>query len=115
MRYMLLIYDSENVDQEVMQNEFPQWMEYTRRLREAGVMLGGEPLEPTPTATTVRGKTGAAFELTDGPYAETKEALGGYYMLEVPDLDKAVEWAGQMPHVGRGGSVEIRPIMEIEN
>lgn len=115
MRYMLLIYDNEAVDAEVRQTEYPQWLDYTTRLREAGAMLGGEPLEPTTAATTVRGKSGSGHKLTDGPYAETKEALGGFYMIDVPDLDKATEWAAQMPHVARGGIVEVRPIMELED
>ncbi len=115
MQYMLLIYDNESVDAKVQETEFPEWMEYTRRLREAGVMLSGDALQPTSTATTVRGKTGAKHELTDGPYAETKEALGGYYLIDVADLDKANDWASQMPHVKRGGIVEVRPVMVFDS
>ena len=65
MRYMLLIYDDEAVDQEVLEAEFPQWMEYTRRIKEAGVLLSGEALQPSTTATSLRGKTGQPYELTD--------------------------------------------------
>ena len=114
MRYMLLIYDNEAIDAKVQEQESPAWMEYTRRLREAGTMLAGEALQPTATATTVRGARGGKHQLTDGPFAETKEALGGFYMIEAPDLDKAVEAASQMPHIQRGGTVEIRPLMELE-
>ncbi|MCG8481483.1 MAG: YciI family protein [Spirochaetales bacterium] len=114
MQYMLLIYDNESVDAKVQEAEFPEWMEYTRRLREAGVMLSGDALQPTGTATTVRGKVGAKHELTDGPYVETKEALGGYYLIEATDLDRASDWASQMPHIKRGGIVEVRPIMALD-
>ena len=114
MKYMVLIYDSEDMTPEDEQKEFPEWIDYTRRLEEAGVMLGGEALQPTSTATTVRGKKGAAHELTDGPFAETKEALGGFYMIDVPDLDKATEWAAQLPHIKRGGLAEVRPVMEFD-
>ncbi len=112
MRYALLIYDNENRPQKALESEFPDWMEYSRRLQEAGAMLGGEALEPTTTATTIHGKESGKHELTDGPYVETKEALGGFYLVDVPDLDAAIEWAKQLPHVKKGGIVEVRPIME---
>ena len=113
MRYMLFIYDDESVGQETQEREFPEWIEYSRRLREAGIMLEGEALEPTASATSVRGKSTGSFDVTDGPFVETKEALGGYYVIEAADLDKATEIASQMPHVKRGGGVEIRPILEL--
>ncbi len=114
MKYIVLIYGKEDMTPEDEQKEFPEWIDYTRRLEEAGVMLGGEALQPTSTATTVRGKNGAPHELTDGPFAETKEALGGFYLIDVPDLDKATEWAAQLPHIKRGGLAEVRPIMETD-
>lgn len=114
MRYIYLLYDNENVDQETTEKEMQEWFDYTNRLKEAGYLLGGEALQPSSTSTTVRGKPGAKHDLTDGPYAETKEALGGYYLVDVPDLDTAIEWAAQVPHVKRGGIVEVRPIMEID-
>lgn len=115
MQYMLLIYDNEAANAKVQEVEFPEWMEYTRRLQEAGVMLSGEALRPTDTATTIRGKAGAKHELTDGPYVETKEALGGYYLIDVADLDQASDWASRMPHVKRGGIVEVRPVMVLDS
>jgi hypothetical protein len=97
MRYLILIYENEAMD-------------YTARLKASGKMLGGEALQPTATATTVRVKNGKAIT-TDGPFAETKEQLGGYYMLDCKDLDEALKWAAEIPSAGRG-PVEVRPIME---
>lgn len=111
MKYMLIIFDREDIPEGVQQAEFPAWMEYTRVLREAGVMLHGEALQPTLTATTVRGKSDG-FELMDGPYIEMKEVLSGYYLIDVQNLDEASSWASKMPHLPRGGSVEIRPVLE---
>ena len=76
-------------------------------------MLGGEALMPTATATTVRGKGGRTL-ISDGPFAETKEQLGGYYLIEAADLDEAIAWATKMPHMPDGGTVEVRPIMEFD-
>jgi len=113
MKYMLLIFDDETLPEKVQQQEFPLWLEYTRVLREAGVMLHGEALQPSLTASTVKGTGGSGFELTDGPFVELKEVLSGYYLIDVNDLDQASTWASKMPHIARGGSVEIRPIVDI--
>jgi len=78
----------------------------------AGVLIGGHALQPTPTGRTIRVRDGERL-VTDGPFAETKEQLGGYYLLECKDLDEAVEWAAKIPGA-RSGSVEVRPIMEFE-
>ena len=85
-------------------------MEYTERLKASGSYLGGETLQPTSTATTVR-KNGSKVITTDGPFAETKEQLGGFYMVDCKDLDEALKWASEIPSVGRG-PVEVRPIMD---
>ena len=77
-------------------------------------MLGGGALQPTSTATAVRA-TESRTLTSDGPFAETKEQLGGYYVIEANDLDEAIEWAAKMPHIAGGGTVEVRPIMEFEN
>jgi hypothetical protein len=115
MKYMLLIYDDESAapseDSPEGQAEFGQWMKVSQELAESGDLVGGDALQPKATATTVR-VTGGEPALTDGPFAETKEVLGGYYVLDVPDLDAAVAWAARMPHTARGGSVEVRPLME---
>ena len=83
---------------------------YTAMLRDRGAYMGGEELQPTSTATTVRVRDGRALT-TDGPFAETKEALGGFYMIEAADLDEAIELAGACPGAN-WGSIEVRPINE---
>ncbi len=77
---------------------------------QAGVLADGAALHPTPAATTLRLREGERV-LTDGPFAETKEALGGYYVLDVPDLEAALDWAARLPNAGYG-SIEVRPVME---
>jgi hypothetical protein len=116
MKYMLLLYgDSSHTraslspDSPEVQAEFAAWGEVTQRLTESGAMVAGDPLQGTETATTVRGPDQV---VSDGPFAETKETLIGYYLLDVPDLDDALRWARQMPNLAYG-SVELRPLMEI--
>ena len=112
MRYLILIYENEaSTPQD--ESEFQKWIDYTTRLRESGCWLGGEALQPTATATTVRVKNGKMIT-TDGPFAETKEQLGGYYIVEAADLDEAIGIAGQIPGA-KVGTVEIRPILELPN
>jgi hypothetical protein len=116
MRYLLLIYGDESnrpasagdVDPEVA---LKPWWEYTAWLKEKGWYLAGDALQPTATATTVRQRNGNVIT-TDGPFAETKEQLGGYYMIDCEDLDQALEAASRIPAVERGFSIEARPIME---
>jgi hypothetical protein len=116
MRYLLLIYTQEQAEVEATPAEQEAIMEayfaFSKAVREAGVMLGGEALQPTTTATTVRVR-GDKTLTADGPFAETKEQLGGYYMLECPDLDEAIEWAARIPGAGHG-SIEIRPLVEFD-
>jgi hypothetical protein len=88
--------------------QMQRWGEYSQSLAESGAMVGGDRLRPADTATTLRVREGETL-LTDGPFAETKEVLGGYFIIDVPDLDTAIKWAGRMPHVSYG-SVEVRPI-----
>ena len=115
MKYMLLIYGAEDAGPTPGTPAFDEqrrrWMTYTRRLEEAGAMLAGAPLQGAATATTVRSRNGDDL-ITDGPFAETKEVLGGYYLIDVADLDQALSWARQMPNIGFG-SVEVRPVLEI--
>jgi hypothetical protein len=85
------------------------WMSYMTAMREAGVMQGGQGLEPAPLATTLRLRDGQRH-VQDGPYADTKEQLGGFVTLEVPDLDTALEWAARSP-AAAVGAVEVRPVM----
>ena len=85
------------------------WKAYTEAIAAAGVMAGGAGLEPPTTATTVRVVDGER-QVQDGPFAETKELLGGFYLIEVPSLDEALAWAGRCPTLP-SGSVEVRPVM----
>ena len=111
MQYLVLIYGEESADDRApTPEELAPWMEYDRILKEAGVFVAGEALMPTQTATTIRG-AGADAVLTDGPFAETREALGGFYLLECTDLDQAVHFGRQCPAVAYG-SVEVRPVMD---
>ena len=89
----------------------PEYTEFARRATEAGVMRGGEALHPAAMATTITvpGGKGGDVLLVDGPYAEAKEVLGGYFLLEVANLDEAIAWAAQSPSAWRG-RIELRPI-----
>ena len=114
MRYLLLIYEVDRTGQPSPEEAMAQNMRYaafTQEVRERGLFRAGEALEPTNTATTVRVRDGRAL-VTDGPFAETKEFLGGFYLLECRDLDEAIELAKRIPAVERG-SIEIRPIWEL--
>lgn len=88
---------------------YPDWMAYTKALQEAGVLLAGEGLQAPDTATTVRLRGGERL-LVDGPFAETREHLIGFYLVDLPDLDAALDWAAKVPIV-RTGTVEVRPIL----
>ena len=113
MKYLLLIYENEGDFAKVTEEEgnriFAEYMTYTKGIRKAGNYIGGEALQPVATATTVRQRNGKTLT-TDGPFAETKEQLGGYYLVEAKDLDEAIKLAGGIPAV-RTGSIEVRPIM----
>jgi len=104
--YMMLLYT--DGQQEDRWAEMPLWQELTDGLREAGLLVANGPLHPVESATTVRVRDGET-ELTDGPFAVTKEILAGYYVLTCADLDEALHWAARMP-TARHGSVEVRPI-----
>jgi len=114
MQYALLIYGhepSEAAPEDLMAAEFREYGAFTAFLRARGAMLAGEALEPTSTATTVRVVDGKTLT-TDGPFAETKEALGGFYLVEATDLDEAIRFAAMIPGARRG-SIEIRPIFNV--
>jgi hypothetical protein len=116
MQYMLLIYGNENGWGDLSEEERGQvmqsYMAFTEELRAAGAMVAGDALQSTQTATTVRVQNDETLT-TDGPFAETKEQLGGYYLVEADSLDEAIEWAGKIPGA-RHGSVEVRPVMVFE-
>lgn len=116
MQYLLLIYANEVANAQQSEAEMKAQMDayyaFTNKVREDGVYVGGEALHPTSSATTVRVANGKTVT-TDGPFAETKEQLGGYYLLDCENLDAAIEYAAMIPDA-EGGSVEIRPIMSFE-
>ena len=116
MKYALLIYASEqdwaSQSEEQAQAVNQEYMAFTKDIIDRGLMKGGEALQGTATATTVRVRDGETLT-TDGPFAETKEQLGGFYLVDCKDLDDAIELAARIPDVRRG-SIEVRPVMEID-
>jgi hypothetical protein len=118
VRYLLLIYSDGNAYANLSEADGKRLMDdyfaYTDELMKSGEMQAGEALQGIETATTVTVKDGDTLT-TDGPFAETKEVLGGYYLVDVPDLDRAIAWAAKIPDAAWGlGKVEVRPIMEFE-
>jgi hypothetical protein len=117
VQYALLIYDEntanpspEPPDPAVWGQVMDEYNAFTKAITDAGIYKGGEALEPNPTATTVRVRDGRTIT-TDGPFAETKEGLGGFYVLECKDLDEALAWAAKCPGSWYG-SVEVRPVVD---
>lgn len=117
MKYMLLIYGEQPSgepspeDQEKVMNAY---YSYEKAVADAGVKLASDALQGTDTATTVHLTPTGERVVTDGPFAETREVLGGYYLIDVPDLDSAIGWAARCPGAQWGGRVEVRPIFEFE-
>ena len=116
MRYLLTIYHDEAVIEARSPEESARvgarYFAVADEMREAGAYVGGDGLQPVATATTVRVRDGERLT-TDGPFAETKEQLGGFYVVDCKDLDEAIEWAAKIPGA-KNGSVEVRPIMDYE-
>jgi hypothetical protein len=116
VRYMVTIYgDPEGMSEaskEEQQAELGRWFTYTEELQKSGAMVAGDALQGNETATTLRFNGGDEPTVTDGPFAETKEQLGGFYLLDVANLDEALAWAKKLP--SRGGSAEVRPVMVFE-
>jgi hypothetical protein len=104
MKYVLLIHDDPTKTVDLM----PEYITFTNSILESGEMVGGERLQSVETATSVRVREGRT-STTDGPFAETKEVLGGYYVVDVKDLDRALELAAEIPSA-RYGTIEVRPI-----
>lgn len=113
MQYMLTIIGPEggmeDATPEEMQAVLDAWNDVTEEMKTAGVHVAGEALQPSETATTVRAQGRDERIITDGPYAETKEQVGGFYLLDCDNLDEAIEWARKLPK--RDGGVEVRPVM----
>jgi hypothetical protein len=109
---MLLIYSpaDSRVSPEEMAAEMPKWNAYTEGLKDSGLFVSGEALHGAEAATTVRVRDGET-QITDGPFAEVKEHLGGFYLIDVPDLDTALEHAARVPNV-HYGSIEVRPVVD---
>ena len=114
MRYLCLIYSDQQLEPNPESPEGKQHMNdywaYTNMVRERGVYQAGEALQPTSTATSVRVRNGERL-VTEGPFAETKEHLGGFYLLDCKDLDEAIDMAAQIPSA-KFGTIEVRPIVE---
>ena len=109
MQYMALIYTDPALTPPMGKAMNDDYFAYTRRVKEAGVMKAGDALQPVTTATSVRVRDGKV-ETIDGPFADTKEHLGGYYLLDCADLDEALKWAAQIPGT-KYGTIEVRPIV----
>jgi hypothetical protein len=116
MKYILLIYGDEqawgSMSPGDQASEYQAYDDFGKWLSEKGWMRGADALQPTATATQVRVREGKVLT-TDGPFAETKEQLGGYYVVECDNLDQAIEAAARIP-ASRGGTIEVRPIMEFD-
>jgi len=115
MKYALLIYAAEKdwaaKSKEEQGRVYNEYMAYSVELKKSGRMASCEPLDPASTATTIRVRNGKTVP-TDGPFADTKEQLGGIYVVEVKDLNEAMAWASKIPDA-RTGSIEIRPLMNV--
>ena len=117
MQYLLLIYNDEVADarrsKEVLDAEMAAYWAFTEEIQKSGAYKGGNALHPTSTATTVRVRNGK-IGTTDGPFAETKEQLGGYYLIEARDLNEAIQIGARIPGA-RVGTIEVRPIADVPN
>jgi hypothetical protein len=113
VKYLLLIYTPESTEQpspDVIKAVMDDYDAFTEHVKSSGAYVAAEALQPTATATTVRVRDGQTLT-TDGPFAETKEALGGFYLVEAADLDEAIAYAARIPGA-RAGSIEVRPIVD---
>jgi hypothetical protein len=115
MQYLLMLYSDESawdkMTQEQQKQGYAAYMAYTEALKQANALKGSNRLRPTSTATQVRVANGES-QVLDGPYADSKEQLGGYYLIEAADLDAAIAWAARCPGAGHG-TVEVRPVWEM--
>lgn len=116
MKYLLAIYSDEDARRGMTEDDFSalsnEYWKYSEELEKSGLGRGGEGLEPVSTATTVRVRNGET-QITDGPFAETKETLAGFYLIDTGTLDEAIDWASRIPGA-RIGSVEVRPVMTFD-
>ena len=112
MQYMALIYSAEGLEAQYDGDLMADYYAFGEAAKAAGVMVTGDALMPTAQASSLTVRDGKTA-VTDGPFAETKEALGGYYLLECSDLDQAIHWAAQIP-TAKYGTIEVRPVMVFE-
>ena len=114
MRFMLTLISEEggwqDATPEQMKDEMDNWSRFGQEAVEAGAFIAGDGLQPSSEGKTVRGGRDEERVVTDGPFAETKEQVGGFYLLECKDMDEALEWAKRVPI--RGGGIEVRPVMD---
>jgi hypothetical protein len=114
MRFMLTLIGSESdwadISPEQMADEMKNWERFGKEVMDAGAFIAGDGLQPTSEGKTVRGGRDEERVVTDGPFAETKEQIGGFYLLECKDMDEALEWAKRVPI--REGAIEVRPVMD---
>jgi hypothetical protein len=114
MKYMLIIYDDEKgwakLSETERQQAMGEWMQFTQQIKSDGQYVASSQLQPTSAATSVRLRNGKRLA-TDGPFAETREQLGGYYLIEAKDLDEAIAIAARIPSA-RSGTIEVRPLVE---
>ena len=111
MKFMLLIYEDDQDRCENMKERMPHCLAYVEAMKKAGIYVAGEPLRAVETTTSVRVRDGRA-QVVDGPYVEAKEQLGGFHIIDVPDLDAALAWAARCPSASRG-LVEVRPVWPV--
>jgi hypothetical protein len=112
MKYMLLIYTAATDTNDAC--SFEDWVSYDKAMKEAGIWVAGHALADLTTATTVRVGPAGDRTVTDGPFAETREVLGGYDVIDVPNLDVALDWAARCPGARGGGTVVVRPVADFE-
>jgi len=115
MKYMLLIHAGAQDGEADGSADFEAWMAYDRQVKEAGIWVSGDSLADLVTATTVRVAPDGTPTVTDGPFAETREVLGGFYVIDVPDLDVALDWAARCPGARGTGAVVVRPVADFGN
>ncbi|HLU58309.1 MAG TPA: YciI family protein [Pseudonocardia sp.] len=117
MKYLLLIYgapEAEPQTPEAVQELVDEYWAYEAAAEDAGVFIASQALQGVETATTVQVRDDGERIVTDGPFAETREVLGGYYLVDVPDLDAALDWAARCPGAKHGSRIEVRPVHEFE-
>ncbi|MFD1828883.1 YciI family protein [Streptomyces desertarenae] len=113
MKYMLLIHSgAADADGGAAGCDVQDWAAYDKEVRDAGILVSGESLADLVTATTVRVSPAGERTVTDGPFAETRELLGGFYVIDVPDLDAALDWAARCPGARGGGAIVVRPVAD---